>query len=491
MRPMSIGAFTIGLVVAAFFDMGPARAARPARIGSEPQLFVDDVLVATKEGVVRRIHPCRKLQRPVVEPEHPWEGRRVYVYGSVCRDDATDQFVMWYASYPPSGDRDKLLRRTQRALVNYATSSDGIHWVKPNLGLYQFRGSKENNIVWDLDSPSVIVDSQDPDPSRRYKMAGLGRGGVWIACSPDGIHWRDFKPKSLFPSDDTLTWTLSPQTGEYLVYHKGCPKVRGYTRRSVYLASSKDLERWTPSKLILAADETDDRWVKAPGQRTEFYDMSVFSYGGQFLGIAATFRMTRTIKSPKPDQSGHDGPIHGQLVHSRDGHTWHRLDDRTPVIPNGPAAFDAGCILGMANTPVLFDDEIWLYYTAITTGHGGAMPEKRITIGRAAWRRDGFVSLDAGKQGGLVETVPLELTADRLIVNADASHCRLAVEVLDAAGKVLPGYSKEECIPLEADAIRHPIEWKTHDQLPADQSVRLRFHLKDAKLYSYRVQPSR
>ena len=461
--------------------------AAAVRLGSETQVFVDDVRVASKSGVRRRIHPARKLPHPVVEPEKPWEGNRVYLYGTIHFDPAAEEFRMWYESHPATGTRDKRLNRTRGVLVNYATSPDGIHWIKPELGLYSFCGSKQNNIIWDSNSHSVIVDRMDGDPTRRYKMAGLGHGSVWIAFSQDGIHWRDYK-SAIFKSGDTLTWTRNPYNGEYMIFHKIVLDVRGSKRRSVFLSTSKDLQSWTPSKLALAADEVDDAWVKKPGERTDIYDMSVFPYGGQFLGIAATFRRTKRVKSTVPHQSVDKGTIHGQLVHSRDGHRWHRFEDRTPVLPNGPAKYDAGCILGMANAPVIHNDQIWLYYTGITTGHGGAMPEKRITIGRAAWRLDGFVSLDAAEEGGMVETVPLELSGNRLIVNADASKGHVAVEVLDEDGKTLPGYSADDCIAMKNDAIRHAVKWKEHDRLPNDRLVRLRFWLKNASLYSYRVQ---
>ncbi|MEA1950955.1 MAG: hypothetical protein U9N87_06190, partial [Planctomycetota bacterium] len=258
---------------------------------------------------------------------------------------------------------------------------------------------------------------------------------------------------------------------------------------TVFLAASKDLNTWASSKPALLADEVDDAWAKKKGERGEFYDMSAFPYGGQFLGIAATFRRTKLLKSTEPDQSPEDGPIHGQLIHSRDGHTWKRFEDRTPVIPNGPAKFDAGCILGQVNTPVIHNDEIWVYYTAITTEHGGKMPEKRITIGLATWRLDGFVSLDAGNEPGTLETVPLKPTGNRLVVNADASRGHLAVEVLDRDGKTLPGYSLDDCIAMKTDGIRHMVKWKKHDHLPTERPLRLRFHLKNASLYSYRVKP--
>ena len=64
----------------------------PALLDSTPRLFVDDHLVAARSGVVRRVEPCRKLIGPVLEAESPWEGSRVYVYGTVLRDPADGVF---------------------------------------------------------------------------------------------------------------------------------------------------------------------------------------------------------------------------------------------------------------------------------------------------------------------------------------------------------------------------------------------------------------
>lgn len=460
------------------------------KLDSKTQLFVDDVRVAKRSAVQRRINPGKKLSAPVVEPENPWEGNRVYTYGSVYYDPTTKIFQMWYMSCPPRGGRDPRFKHSDRQLVNYAVSDDGIHWKKPILNIYRYKGSTKNNIVYDLDTPSVIYDTAEPDKTKRYKMMGKvgGPSRAFLAFSSDGIHWRESSIDPMFKTSDTLTWTRNPSTGEYLAYHKLSKEVRGYKRRSIYLASSRDLREWTPSKLVLACDETDDSWVKSRPQRTEFYNMSVFPYGDQFLGVATTFRLAKTYKKTAPDQSGHDGTIHGQLVHSRDGHTWHRFEDRTPFIPNGPDAFDAGCILGLINTPVVYNDEIWIYYTAITTGHGGKLPEKRITIGRIAWPLDRFGALDAGQESGMVETVLLEPVGNRLVVNADASKGHLRVEVLDKDGKTLPGYSSEDCIAVKSDELRHVVKWKDHDSLPSGLLVRLRFHFQNTSLYAYRIE---
>ena len=214
--------------------------------------------------------------------------------------------------------------------------------------------------------------------------------------------------------------------------------------------------------------------------------MSGFPYGRQFLGLVSVFRLNKIHESVSPDQSPHDGPIDIQLTHSRDGHAWERFEDRSPIIALGePGSFDGGCLLGVSNPPAVVNDQVWVYYTAITTTHGGPMPPKRCSIGRASWRLDGFVSLDAGPSGGTVETVPLKVTGDRLVVNADAADGSLELEILSSAGDPLPGYGRKDCVALHGDEVRHVVHWKEINRLPTGHPVRLRFYLKDARLYSF------
>ena len=293
--------------------------------------------------------------------------------------------------------------------------------------------------------------------------------------------------------------------------------MRGHVRRLVAVATSQDFRRWNSHGVCLAPDELDDAWRQDPGQRTEFYGMSGFVCGGQFLGFLPVFDVIRDARgeSGMPesvaadgstglhapaaisdsgveiDQAPWDGPIAAQLAHSRDGRNWERFEDRSPIIPRGaPGSFDAGCILCSADRPLVHNDEIWHYYTAVNTMHGGPMPPKTIAIGLAKWRLDGFVSLDAGHFGGVVETILLEPRGGgRLEVNVDAAGGSLAVEALSAAGEPLPGYARQDCQAIRTDSVRQTVRWRRlTSNLPAGQPLRLRFHLQDAKLYSFRIR---
>ena len=110
-----------------------------------------------------------------------------------------------------------------------------------------------------------------------------------------------------------------------------------------------------------------------------------------------------------------------------------------------------------------------------------------MSIGRASWRLDGFVSLDA--DDGVVETVPLQLPKGRFEVNVDASGGSLAVEALSLDGRPQPGFSADSCASIRGDHVRHPVCWGNLGLHQAEQPCRLRFHLKGAKLYSFRILP--
>lgn len=455
-----------------------AEAADAHPIGNEPQLFVDDLLVASKSGVMRRAHACEKLSSPVLEPEMAWEregdDQRVYLYGTVLRDAQTGQFRMWY---------------NRLDAVLYATSADGLHWDRPELGLVDLNGSSANNcLLLGMHSPSVVYNPNASDP---YVMLGRVKEegkGCWVAHSPDGVHWTFYPKNPVFESDDTCTLLYDAKAGEYLAFHKDNVELRGHKRRTVFLSVSRDLQEWSESKLVMAPDEIDDAQVRREGGRcAQFYNMSTFPYGGQFLGFVTHFRVMGPPVRKGPKQSNDDGPIDVQLVHSRDGRAWERCEDRSPVIPNGPHAYDAGCILGVANGVVTVGDEVWTYYTAITTTHGGFIPEKRVTIALAKWRLDGFVSLDAGTETGLVQTVPIEPEGDRLVVNAESGH--MTVAVLDAEGSAIPGYAHEDCKDFSGDSVRHAVSWKSHETLPETRPLRLEFRMRDTRLYSYTILP--
>lgn len=483
------------------------RPAAPLLKKGEKQLFVDDLMIKKKRGLTRVVHPAKKLERPVLEAEMPWEikdkegflDKRVNIYGTVLRDEKTGSFRMWYAD---SGS------------VLFATSQDGVQWERPILKIM----GKNNEINLHLHSHSIIEDKFETDPQKRYKAVGNASKGVdeaklqrlkdkfelvdwyrdkdhrlyYSAYSADGLRWT-IEPEPILLGCDTITLSQDPVTGEYLAFHKrqGDPRVLGI--RQVFLSVSKDMENWSEPQPVMVADEMDNRAARKlkGGTYSEFYNLSAFAYAGQWLGFATPFRRVE----PPSALFGNDevdgrkrsatGILDVQLVHSRDGRHWHRCSDRSPVIPLGPHPYDSGSIFGLCNTPVFVGDEMWMYYTAVTTPHGGLGPEKQQSIARAVWRIDGLASLQAKEKSGTLETHAFIPEGQRLHINADVKNGSLMVEVLDAAGEVIAGYEKEISLIEKQDSVKLPVQWKQTEALPAGVPIRLRFHLNNGDLFSY------
>lgn len=449
-------------------------------LNSHTHLFVDDASNALVQGATRRVVAGAKLAEPVIAGREPWQDEgadgRVYVYGTALQDSQAG-YRLWYMRYHSD--------------VLCATSVDGIVWDRPALGLAHREHERVGNrLPLELHSPSVVCDETSADEAQRYKMLGYRRGqerrGYWAAHSADGLHWDYYVQNPVLEGGDTCTLSHDPEAGEYLAFHKLTHEYRGHVRRLVYLSTSPDMQTWSEPRLVLAPDEEDDDLVRSRGGLcAQFYNMSAFRYGELWLGMATHFGLMQELSETGPNQSAHDGPIEAQLVHSRDGRTWHRCSDRSPIIARGPGEYDAGCILGVANQPVLTGDEMWMFYTGINTTHGGAMPPKRVSVARATWPRDRWVSLDADPKGAVAETVPLHLDDGEVEVNADAEAGEVRVEVMDAGGMVLPGFEAASCQAIRGDHLRHRVRWSGGRNAPVDRPVRLRFLWESARLFSW------
>lgn len=459
----------------------PARAASLGDLSGSWQLLVDDYLLDAKSNLSRTYHQFTKSSAdPLLIGDEAWEGNFAYMYGTVLPTEDSSGYRMWYHVY--SDDSYKNL---------YATSTDGVNWTKPDLAIYSYGGSTNNNILtldgMDCHLPQVIHTPWESDPNSQYKLVGYNYDKVGFvgATSPDGIHWSNVNDNFLFYNQgDVGNFTWDARENRYLATPKIAAYVLGYTRRSVGVSFSENFDVWTTPSLVITPDEIDDYWVQAGGQRTEFYGLSAFAYESGYLGFLWMFHIT---------DGGDDGPIYPELVSSRDGIHWTRQEAgsegyRTPLLPLGASgAWDDGMIF-TPNHPLVEGDTIKLYYGGINDTHGyPSGSSAAAAIGLATMRKDGFVSLDADDfTTGTATTKSLTNMSGPLLLNADASGGWLKVEVLDAQGQVIPGYSAADCAPITADGIDLQVSWNGQSILPqSEEPMQLRFLMQGASLYSF------
>ena len=166
--------WALPLIVA---TLGQANSSAPLRVGTIRQLFVDEFLIAGRQNVDLKLN--NPVTREVVlRADKPWEGQTM-TYPSVFKDG--DKFRLYYrASGPPLGAPPKREEGDKRQMVwNYtalAESADGIQWNKPNLGVVDFQGNKQNNLIWPVAGQpgSDIFPFKDANPQasadERYKF---------------------------------------------------------------------------------------------------------------------------------------------------------------------------------------------------------------------------------------------------------------------------------------------------------------------------------
>ncbi len=486
----------VSLSIGSVLSAAPGPAAKSLQDMTGPwQLFLDDHLVAARSNVVRSYHPFKKRAAgPVLVVERPWEANTAKVTAVLPQADGSG-FRMYYSAW--SGDPK--IKKGGGSHMCLATSKDGITWEKPNLGLYAWldedtgKTSKDNNMVpgcpqWIMHTP------WDPDPSRQYRGAG---SGYHAYSSPDGIHWKKDSTEPIVSGGDTSHFYWDPHTRRFRCNVKGggngkvSGDVSGMRRRTVGFSETDDLLHFPPLRMVMAPDDIDDLWCM-PGsvQRTHFYACPVLPYETMYIGLVQIDR------AAEPEGYFH-GPLWLELVSSRDGIHWNRVEpdtglhsatalrstSRPPVLDIGKfRAFDDGMVI--APPPILVGDELRLYYSGYDDLHD--LLPYHSAIGLATLRKDGFASLDAGEAPGEILTKPFAAAAGVMQINFSASRGSVRVELLSQDGKVLPGYARTDCTPLTGNQIRQAVSWSAHTELPGgDAPVRFRFLLERARLYSF------
>ena len=459
-------------------------------LDSKRQLFLDDHLIDRIENASRWVHsPNKEAGNPILTADRPWEGNRI-LYLNVVYDENEKLFKLWYNVRAASTNR-----------LCFATSQDGVKFERPSLGLLDFEGSRENNLLLIPEGANEArVFRDDHDPERPYKMVYMNFStyGISVAWSSDGHRWTPHPYPVIVPTGDGLSTPFWDQLRQrYVYYHRPdgrhvmrWSKIRNltaYPTRRIGLAESFNFTLWTDLKDVVVPDERD-------GAGTEFYYMPVFPYESGYVGLLIVYHEY----TGDPDfMSGFNYTLDTQLTFSRDGKKWTRVCDRQIFLKGGTGSWDGKRVY--PECTVLREDEVWIYYRGSSVPHRNlnelvGKPFRGQTLmgdalGLARLRLDGFVSVRAGQREGFVTTWPLTFDGDDLWVNADAIGGSLRVEVLSPFGEPILGFTRETCKPLEGDRVRQKVQWTGgHRLAELEQPVRLRFILSNADLYSFQIR---
>ena len=474
-------------------------------------LVIDNQDLLEIDNLKRKVNEAEKHPEPVLKLDAPWnQDDEHFSYANIIYDHEENIFKMWYFVWRAESNEPGVIVDGGNKLA-YATSTDGVHWERPIMNMVEVNGSKENNYIFpemSLYGGTLIQDLSDI-PARRYKMifSILGREARWanfhvplcLAYSGDGIHWD--RPTHVNPihrgiSDGELTLYYDYDRRKYQLYTRRVPNIP----RDISLYESYDLVNWEDKgRIIVAGDEYD------PPEMHDFYNMAPFRYEDFQLGML-NCQYTSSVseayetynKSPEfpNDMLGH---VDIQLAYSRNGSEWKRPMDRTAVIPCGEQGTPDFGGAYPSKFPVVVNGETLIYYTAYKPLHcwwhmweleKEMLPRDQGCLMLAKMPEDHWVSLDADSTEGSVVCKPWYPPYE-MFLNADAKDGLIEVELVTPYGKVVQGYSRSDCIPVNGNGKDQQIKWKNgksaFKEINKDHigGLLVKFYLKNAKLYSY------
>jgi len=451
-------------------------------LDSRRELFVDSFLIGKLDGVELRMHEPHR-EGVALKFDRPWEGGFAG-YTTVIKDG--EMFRMYYRGLPVAG-RDGSVSEC----VCYAESKDGISWIKPNVGLFEVNGARENNVVW-TNAPfahnfSPMLDDRPGVPAtERFKaLGGTAHTGLHAFKSPDGIHWRPMQAdavftKGAFDSQNVAFW--SPSEQQYICYFRTFRKVGAEGFRWISRTTSKDFIHWT-EPVEMEFGDTPPEHLYTNGTHPYFRAPHIY------IALAKRFFPTKTALNPEQAAKLVDNP--GYRVASSDsifmttrgGNHYDRTFMEAFIRP-GPDPQDW---VARDNTPALGvvpanPREMFIYRMSHY-----AQPSSHTA--RYTLRTDGFVSVHAPYRGGELVTKPITFTGNRLKINFSTSAAGgVRVEIQGENGKAIPGLALADCPEMIGDEIERAVSWASGMNVSslAGKAVRLRFALRDADLYSLR-----
>jgi len=451
------------------------------QLNSQLELFVDHYLIDTLTGT-RLVLQKPRDEGPVLKFDKPWEGM-FCGYITIIKDGET--YRAYYRGLPEAGKDGTSLETTC-----YAESKDGIHWEKPNLGLFEVNGTLENNVI--LANAAPVTHNFSPfldikpgvDKSQRFKaLGGTGKSGLIAYVSADGIRWKKLQEKlvfskGVFDSQNVSFWSESEKC--YICYFRVWTE-GGYNGfRTVGRTTSKDFVQWTdPVKMSFG----DTPYEHLYTNQTHPYFRAPHIY----IAIAARFMPGRQVLTEKQALLLDVNPKYFKdcsdaiFMTSRGGSRYDRTFMESFIRPG----IGLQNWVSRSNYPALNVVQTGPAEMSIYVQQDYAQPSAYLR--RYSMRLDGFASVSAPYKGGEMVTKPFTFSGKKLHLNfATSAAGEIRVEIQDADGRPIPGYSLDDSQTLIGNETERTVAWANGEDVSqlAGKPIRLRFVMKDADLYA-------
>ena len=482
-----------------------AMADKPIDIGTRRELFIDDYMIDSMTNVELKMH--EPVRREVsMKFDKPWEGSGCG-YFTVMQD--SDRYRMYYHAWQILHYSDQY--PSHRLVIGYAESHDGITWARPNLGLSDFKGLKDNNIVLgdirgtECHDFSPFVDKNPKaTPEGKYKAVGLAAAykpwGLWAFKSPDAIHWTPMKEGPVFTQGALDTQNIaywSEREQQYVLYYRVFVKDVRHIERAV----SNDFINWKRDGLLDFGDA-------GPTPTEQFYVNQIKPYYRAphiSIGFAARYvdrgLTVSTDKLPEPEDRKRriaSNPRYGTavtdsvLITSRDGKTFKRSNDvflrpglRTRYNWSYGDNYIARHVVETESTDDDSPREMSLYATeAYFTGNFSRLH-------RYSLRLDGFVSAHAKHDTGELITKSFTFEGKRISLNYRTSAAGFVqIELQTPDGKPVPGFTLADADIIYGDSLDRTVSWNGKEDVSSliGKPVRMWFVMSEADVYSWKFE---
>lgn len=408
-----------------------------------------------------------------------WEVRYDNSYPNVFYDPYIKKYRAYYSTFTTDkGSSNFTLEERQNNTYQpstdrvvslcYAESDDGVKWVKPNLGLTSFNGSKNNNIIGHyLHGTSVFIDDHEMNPKKRYKLFtkidyGNGIHYLAVAFSDDGLHFDNFIPLDNFnPRADTHNSIyFDEHLQKYLLVTR---KWRDSMRISC-MSTSRDFINWTSPEEIL----------QPRGYNNQIYSMPIFDDGDYQLGLASMYH-EGDMDDPNFDK------VDLELTYSYKHRGWNYVAPNQPFIERGhgdyvDGIFDNSVIFSAL--PVKIGDRTYFYYMG---GNGSHTDFRETTFARAYIEHDRYAYIapkDASKTAQ-INTNGFVFLSEEMYMDAvieEGGYINIELYTFD--------HKKVEGIDVTLEKIDHRYRIQLSQPLNR-QIVRLMITLNKSRIYNF------
>ncbi len=466
-------------------------------------------IAESANGVRLQMHkPVRKNR--ILTCDKPWEGNGC-CYAKIFYDGEKYRYY-----YRGRGQADGFGTEPHHGVWCVAYSYDGKTFTRPDLGIFEFAGSKHNNIVMQIDNYcidnfSIMLDENPAcPPAERYKaFAGETPPNaprrLRYYVSEDGIHFNEVdlvKASGAFDSLNICFWDERKEC--YSLYLRGLHNAdpaykipyenEGHVR-DVRISYSQDMESWTePMPLDYGENDKDEIQLytngimKYPGTDmyigipTRYIDRTMDKHNYQYIQDLGGNRQ-KAIEGKCEERLG-TAITETMLMTSRDGEHFDRTKEAfyTPGFEydNYWVYGDGYFAVGMVETAADYEgepNELSLYV-------GVGPIYKAVTFERYALRMDGFFSWRADFAGGDITTKPFTFEGSAMLLNfATSALGYLRIEILDEDGNAIEGYDTGR---LFGNAVARPCDFEKPLSALAGKPIRLRVSMRDADLYAFR-----